>query len=465
MSTSTTRGIRRSSEEYLAAAMALLDETGPAGANLGFTVAAAADMTGMARSAVYRRWDTIEQLNDDLAYFKACHRQGWQRRILEQLPQRPFLESLRASIGDFSDRDGIGVRGVVVAWPVDHPARARVATWEEAWLTAFERWLDQHARSTARRWTDGTSPRLAAIALAALIEGRCLEQIFRLGFEHVEWARAEQGFLIERADALLESLFADGPAPSPGAEEVDLWLPDASPIPPDDSIPASADRLGLSFANKSYVHWLPEPGRLVDLGQLSRRIGVTERRLYGVWPTAGEMNTELAARLLDRTFTRYADVASLAIEVGDDDECTTFEELLISMFAAMTVPAQAQGEASMFALSMTLTHPLVRAETIATFEAWRPALRSIFLAMLALTGAYRRPGVTADAYHDTVIAALVGSQRLVELHPTLAAETVRYRDVVHPLLGMVLLRVGASLATLDRPRRPVVGGAPPIASI
>lgn len=408
----------------------------------------------MTRSTIYRHWETVEQLSDDAASYVVCNLEGWQRRLLAQRPGGGLGDAVVASIGEPTDDPGTALRALVTGWRSRSAtdARSLVATWEAAWLEHLGGWLDDHALATGVAFRDGSSGRLAALALAAVVEGHLVVRTFRSGLGIPDWCDDDRSVLVARVDALFDDLTAPtAPRPRTAPDEVD----------PLDPLP----RVQFSEAKQALIERLtgpagtapiqelliPEASRLIDMARLSRRLGVTERRLYAVWPTTADLNQELIGRLLDRERVALEELSSQAIAIGVSDEFATFEQLLVSLLQAAVRSGVRPNRTSYFATARAFSDGEVRATANQQVDSWESALRTGFLAILAMAGWFRRPGISADDYAKTMLSALVGLHRLAALNPGLLDEAVSRRGVDLPLCGLALYQVGRSLSTAERP--------------
>jgi hypothetical protein len=396
----------------------------------------------------------VEDLNRDLTAYAITEGPGWQRRILDQDPAAPAAPSFAAALA--GPEPGIRARSSVRAWGLDHPARVTAIEWERAWLRAFEAWLAAHLARHGRRSLHGD--RVAALAVTALVEGHLL-------LDRVWSHPGSDAWYSGRPDTLphsIEVLLADLTEP-----DVDATEPESVPPPPPAELsPAARRALGRALeAMDTAAFGEPEaaaPGRLVDLAVLARRTGVSERRLYDVWPTASAANVDLVRGMGERALVAFDTLANLILDVGGSGPVyERYGTLSASGYQAYIETAVQPGRIHMFQCAHVLVDPAALDAFIDTTRRAAPSIRAIFLAMLSVTRKHRRPGVSAEDYLAQMRAAVGGVQRLAALDPALLEEEAGFDGGLRPICGLVAYRILEPLLTRDPPTGPA-GLAPPL---
>ena len=293
---------------------------------------------------------------------------------------------------------------------------------------------------------------VAAIALVAMVEGRVTLAMLRSGMAEEDQSSDEHVAIADLADHLLDRMTLR--QPDPIVEDApNRWTPAALPyyrLTEAQRVLGERCLARLSPA-PSLQSWLPDPNRLVDVGRLARRLGVSERRIYAAWPGTAGMNRDLLTAVFERERGRVESLAETAIAIGSDGEYTTFELLLSTALNALVRSTARPGHVNYFAGTAALADLEVARLVSARIEGWRSSVRIMFLAVMAMSGANRRPGITATIYSDTMMESIMGLQRLVALHPGLADQGVALRGEVHPICGLALLEIGSSLTTNGSP--------------
>lgn len=398
--------------EYIDAALALLDEHGPAAQHLGISAGAACRATGWHRSSLYRHFPSIGELNDLVAVWFGAGEGDWRTALQDQPPEEALRPALARAIPVPANDPGPWVRATVAGWDEEHPARRTIAAVERARQALLERWLAEHLRSHGRRAASGMTVRAIALGVAALVEGHgTLHHIDRPG----AWGERDRQALLDRIARLVEELTVARRAGEPEVAIEPIEVGGAASAP--DLAPGMVDHLRRLGTDVSALlpHRAP-PARLVHLGRLSRRLGVQKRRLYAMWPTAEDMNADLARAVLDRERAITDELLGRLFDHGAADDFDRFDELLAEV-AATAVHGPTERRANPFAL-MTALHQVEHREHIAdVLDAWTAELRTAFLAGHALLRLHRRPEVTADELNTTLREGVLGMQRLSLLMP------------------------------------------------
>ena len=429
---------------------------GPADPTLGLSVKAVASGLGVTRSTIYRHWSTIEALNHQAAALLVCSYPGWQRRFIDQPVQAGISAAIEGAIGRLGREMGGIVRSAASCWPAAGESRIAMAEWEEAWLHQAAAWFDAHLAATGRTYVDGADGRLAATALIALVEGRLTWMYVWEGADFEAWPHAGVEILARQAASLLGELTEASPSSTPEARAAAArWSPDALPEPPrSDAVEPLLDRFEHDFADGRRARdWLLrlDPGRLVDIGRLARRLDVSERRLYAVWPSPAAMNEDILAAVFDRQRTAIEAVTHHAIDLGTSDDYPSFDRLFTSWLQAAVFDGARPDQANYYVGTLLITHEKVRQRIVEELRPWRDSIRTALLALLSISGWHRRPATSADEYADTVIATIMGLHRLARLHPELLTETRPMLADTHPVCGLIPYLIARSLSTPDRP--------------
>ncbi|MBX3285308.1 MAG: hypothetical protein KF703_08210 [Actinobacteria bacterium] len=415
------------------AALDLLDEVGVASPSIGLSIASAAAAAGVNRSTVYRHWPTAADLNTDLAVASACHLPGWQRRILEVEPGTAIEDAIHAALGDRPVEIGSAIRALAAGWGSDVEARRAIAAWESAWLDRFATWASVHVARNGRTWAAGSSPTVLAVGLAATVEGWLVART-------LEGAHDDAGPLAtveplgRRARLLLDELTAPG-EPTPDATDHETFVVEAPPGPTGSDARASiARRIIDACIDPATGRWSAEPSRLVDLERLARRLDVSPRWLYQLWPTPAAMNTAIVEAWFERdrsAIDRYAN-AWLA-EAGPAGRATPSERFSRALDDSIRRRVGTV-EANQFSLSPAAADPEVRPTLDRIQGEYRALVRLVYLASLSIAGWKQRPGIGVDEYTAIMFEANLGLDRLVALHPDLLEREVEIDGRPPPLL-------------------------------
>lgn len=427
---------------YVDGACALLGTYGPATPGLGVTPARVLERTRRSRSTLYRHFESAPRLNDELALHLVLAADGWQRRLLRQPPDAPFVESLTTAL---DGRDiGVWARCSVLCLPADSPARSGIVSWERQWLAQLEQWLDAHlAAHRLRYW--GIDGRSAAVSLAALIEGLVLLDRLWTRPGDSGWHTGRDGNLPTKAARLLQSFTEDAPDA-------------AAATPPDGNLPGPAsggaartvlDELGVLIdqdppGDPTFI----TPARLVAEHRLANRFQVTKRRIYDIWPTASDLNADIAAAI-GRRFVLEAEACIDAILINGVDPTAAGPQAAVTTraVAGFTMASASPANGDWFQITTALHDPVVLDAHIAVTVDATDTMRRLYLAQLWVHGAKLRPEVTFDEYMGVMRAAMVGTQRLITCQPELATESAIHRGEAQPLAGLAGNLIARSLVT------------------
>lgn len=395
-------------DDYTAAALELLDRHGPATQTLGVTAAEVCAITGTHRSTLYRHFETVAELNDEIAVWLAAGLGDWRAEIGEHDPSDPLRAVLLRSIPDPTDEVSPWIRGVIASWSDDHPARRRTIEVERARQVVLVRWLGEHLSRHGLRPAGTTSLEAIALGVAALVEGHGMLRLVDAPAP-TGWSERERLELIER----IVQLVADLVEPGRRIDEPAGPLPRSAELEPQ-LLPVTIAR--FQRVGPQVLRHRPTPLRLVHLGRLARRLGVQERRLYAMWPHADDMNADIAAAAIGRERERLDALLGQVFETGDHDEFEGFHPLLASC-ARRAIVGSGVERRTTFALMGSHLTPEQRLRLASLLDGWTADLRTAFLASQALLRMYRRPGISPASLTRALRASFFGLQRLSLSHP------------------------------------------------
>ncbi|HWJ63542.1 MAG TPA: hypothetical protein VNS19_16335 [Acidimicrobiales bacterium] len=439
----------RSREDHVAAATAALVRYGPLNEGQRLPAAMVSRMTGLSRSTLYQRWGSMAELSHALLDYAACEREGWRERLIATPPEQPIGPSVDAAVaGECADM-AIQSRTNAAGLPVGHPQRERAAAAERDGFARLGQWLAAHlaahGRSPAAPGAEGAPPTPLdpadlAIVFSSLVEGDLLR--IGLGNRWQEPAAPDPGTGL-RAGRLLEQLSRPdptaaverpGPPPPPTFEARDVEV-----------FEALIDGLRGTPAGSAGG---PPVVRMVDLARLARQLGVSERRLYALWPTPTDLNLDLARHQyatgraeVDR---RMLEVVSTAIR----QEGGIYIDLFISVMQETAEITKEDAATGIMACTFATRDPLVAELASTAMEDWRQAVKMMLVVILQSIGYHLAPGVEPDPYTDAVFSGVIGSVRSALLHTGLLDRTVPYRGVERPLLAAGLDSLFRSLTKI-----------------
>ncbi|WP_426571017.1 TetR/AcrR family transcriptional regulator [Aquihabitans sp. McL0605] len=455
-------GGRRTPSEYVDEALAALDDWGPAETGIGLTIGGVAHAAGVTRSTIYRRWDTASELNEDLVWSTVTQSMGWCRRLLDTDPSTSFELALETALGQPVDALGVPCLSVIVSWPSTSTARAGAEAWEEQWLAAFATWLEAHLAAHGRAPGPEASSELLAVAITGLVNGRFLLVAMRHGIVPEAWLAESVPGLVAACSRLVASLTVgaepagDGP-PAKAAPVITLPFADVPEVKQRIFQAVEECVLRSSFGDPGF----PAPQRLVDIARLARRLGISDRRLYQLWPSAASFNAELTVAILERTRLDTEEVVMEALRLGLEAPYETFAHLLASCFQAAVDCGTRYLPTSAFACTLPAIDPEARTALAGALDDWRDSVQVLCLAMLAMAGWFRLPEVPIEEYTQLVFEQVAGLQRLVGLHPSLLARTVPFRGAEAPMLGLIVYHLTCSISLRERPDTAASAGAAP----
>jgi AcrR family transcriptional regulator len=423
----------KSEDRVLDAALGLLQVHGPASQRLGLSVAEASRISGLHRSSLYRRFSTAAELNDAVTVWLAAGPDDWRGHLCAQPVDAPLDVVLPPVLRNPLQDLGPTVRGLVVGWDETHPVRRPVVVAERARLAELAGWLDRHLEAHGRQVRGAIGPLGLAQTVSAMVEGQSLQWVHASRHERTQWEGVLRPALVRRVARVVEH--ASEPRTIDGADpavpEVRDALVEVDPV---------VDRFLAAEAHHAY-QWRPEPRRLVDLGRLARQVGVSERRVYDLWPTAESMNAAVCIEVLRRRLLVQSDLASTKVDryLNDPDLAQLlegFSDLIRNAF---------EHRANYFAVLPALWDPRLRLALEPLLVQWMSESRRAFLATQAALGVSRRTGVDATELTATLRTTSLGFLRLVGLHPELGGRPAELTDPAAPDVGRLLGQVASSM--------------------
>lgn len=420
---------------YLDEAIALLEEHGPAHQTLGLSASIACTATGISRTQLYRRFASLRDLDDAVLGWLGAGPGDWRARLCACDPAAPLQASLGAALRSPVRDLGPTVRALVVSWDHDHPGRQRIVEAERSRLHELGRWLDAHLAAHDRRPRRGVDAADIALALTALLEGHAVLWVHGRATGPHRCEHEDGPRLIERAQRMVDQMASPGATALPSSDAA-VW-------------PAAAGRdldVGRFLdARADRLHgWRPAPRRLVHVGRLARRLGLSERRVYALWPTVREMNDELGAHILRTELQAHDRFARSALDrraQHPDEPPGLWAAQVFGDLAHCSLDRRA----NYFALVPVLWQPRALPQIPGLLERWSSEVRRSMLAHQALMGVSRRRGVGPDELASTLRETVLGFQRLMSLHPELCERTSVIQDEKLSTVGVLLTHVGSSL--------------------
>lgn len=387
----------RSRDDYVVAAAAALAEWGPIRGGREIPLSKAAVALGTTRSKLYRHWETSSDLAMALNIHTATRRRGWRQVVLEEAPGNGLAAAIDRATAECHDDPGLQVRAVAASWPTSAAARHEIARWERQWFDEFADVLsDLGDDAGPRPWGD------LAIALTALVEGTLL-----LSSQLRITPPATLGATADRH--LRQMVATTSGAALPVADSVDTPAPSSELI----------DRLDQLLAGPLREE-TSQPTRLVDLELLARRLDVSPRRLYAVWPTVQDLNGDIVVHALrsQRELTERLTMAAISVTLSG--EHTHFRDLFVSVLDAIIQGAAPSLVAEFLACAFAVDDPAV-ADLVATeISRWVESQKVTLLALLQVIGFHLLPGVDSDSYVMAAFGATYGAERIAVMHPDLA---------------------------------------------
>lgn len=422
-------------DQYVAAASAALALHGPYHDGNRLPATAVARIAGVSRSTLYQRWDSMTVLGQALLEYRAVERPGWRDRLLGQPPDQPLAASIEAALDADPTSNDVVARAIVATLPSGHPVRVRTAAAERADVDRLGPWLVDHLATIGRRpaapvrWDHPRTPITGAdlaVVLDALVEGHQLQVGPLSGWDPHLAARSSVG---DEAQRLVTHLSMPGTGPDPVAE------PDAQPhVPPVDHRFEARDVALFEALIADGPPHVPDltgdrpPVRLVDLARLARQLGVTERRLYGLWPSASDLNLDLVRHQfrVDRTEIDRRVLSVMSATLAFDGDC--FAAIFMAAIEGILGIGLESISPGLFACAFATSDVAVAATAAREMAEWHVSVRTMLLATMQSIGFHLAPGVSADSCTHAVFSGFIGSTRAALLDPTLLHRTIAYGD-------------------------------------
>lgn len=437
--------------DHVAAAVELLDRDLDGPTTLGLTMRGASAASGASRSTLYRRWPTAAALNAEAARWAGTHADSWPTRLLAALEDDDLPDALGRALLHVDVDLGHLVRTTVSAWPPANAERAMLVEHERTWLAHLAASLDRAIARRGERWRAGASARLAALGLAAAIEGALLLDPGACGRASEEQRAAvlrRRSRLAAAGARYVHQLVEPGP-PDRDRRPSDAALPPLLPSELGRGTPELLERIGSAvlaepFGGPASI----VPSRVVDAGRLARHLGISDRRLFQQWPTTADLNGALAEHVLRREHQRGEDLAARTLELGMQRGHRKMAGLLTDALREATTDPRARAH---FRFSVATADPAVRGRVAEIVVPWRTAQRASFLAMLTVAGWYRPSDAGVELAPEVLFQGIAGAQRLVCSHPALAVEATAHRahpDEPRSTIGLACLHLArAALPT------------------
>jgi AcrR family transcriptional regulator len=426
-----------STPDPLDVAADLLRQHGAADRILAVTVRTAADLAGVSRATIYRQWETAEALGTDLVVHLASEAEGWWSAVVACDPAEPVEASVERALAGAENDLGLLARTTVAAWPVGTPGRTEVVAAEHALLARFARWLDRVVAAAGRRWAPWASAELAALAATVLVDGAVIDGALRHPLGWVAAAPPRHRPTAASVGRLIDDLTVPGAEhgerPDPGPDGDDAGSRS------DHSEPRTAILRAIAASAAGRAPWeagLASGGRLVDGRRLARAVGVSERRLNRVWPTASAFDADLLEHLLARQRRQRERAGADVLARGIRLESTALEDLTIARLQQAAVDPWGCGGSPYDPIGAALADPVVRARLVAARDAWRHADRISTMALVSVVGWRLRDEVLPLTFTDTMFDSLLAATRWAALHPDLAARTAEYQGREVPVFGL-----------------------------
>lgn len=417
---------------HLATAAEVLNAGGPAGGGFGLRAGAVAKAAGIARSSLYRLWPSLGELADDVRLYTVTRHPDWRRTLLEHAPGEPIGAVLAHATQVDPGFVAPGGRALAAVSPPS-AFRQRAAAIEANWFVVFGAWLAAHLHAVDRRPRPGIAPADLAVVITAVTEGSIIQASLSAGRDRAFWRdddAAALGWVVER---LVDRLTVAGR----GAAEA----PPAPVVEQDDpSAWSGRQELVLGAILRATVDLpfdhpdAPLAVRLVDLGALSRRLGITERRLHQIWATPSDFNGELFAFQAQRLRIATEQVATEVLMTKLAGAAELDEAVLPASLGAVIAAGSGGDAVGLFSVAFAVADPRLSAVVEAEFVRWRAEQQVMFLALLHVFDLHLDEAVGIERFTWAVFATLMGSMRLAILQPSLLDHQIGYLGASSPVL-------------------------------
>lgn len=382
--------------QYAAEACDFLAESQSTGIREVFSLAEVSKATGISRTYLYRFWESAAAFTEDVQALQATSGDGWLPRCLADTSV-PFADAIEPALR--LDDGNAPLRATIATRAPWSTARGQLAAWEVAQIAALaDRLRDEHGSRADAPWQE-----IAATAVA-LVEGMLLFP-------------TQDGFPVEDplglvatnvrlvVDHLVEHCRSAGPSL--------LVQPVTVPVQMEAGRQRVLERTMEALADGRLERDLSQR-RVISMEGLARRLGISTRRLFAVWPTAVDLNAAILAES-----HRQAVAASVAAvfevfvdAVGHANPVAVFQLSNERMLDAARIP-EAQRLLRVLELG---TDPTLRA-------AWLPAMRSDITeaqlstaALLHAAGRQLLPGCSILEHTALGVTTHLGVWRVMTLH-------------------------------------------------
>jgi hypothetical protein len=166
-----------------------------------------------------------------------------------------------------------------------------------------------------------------------------------------------------------------------------------------------------------------------------------------MWPTAREMNLEVACAVIDREMEWTSEIAREIVQIGMQPGLEALDNLLMKATQAGYLPLEGPRMCDLFTVYRTFAEPAVAAAIGPRFERWMRDIRIGVIATASLTTWTPMPTISPEELACSFTDTFHGAHLLRNLHPDLGHATVRVPEGVQPVLGSLpVLAVQAACA-------------------
>lgn len=426
-------------EAILEAAIVLLQEHGPASGGLQFRAIGVCDVLGISRTTLYKRWSSMTDVSTDFLCFNAVYADSWMHRMLRTDPAVPFHDVATAIFAPNRPETGVIIRAATSMRPPDDDLRRQAHAADRRWFVQLEDWFTRHLAAQGRHAIPEVTSVQAALLLVTTVAGLAL-------FGGITTRTREmlpRGLDAPTAAALLDGLYqrltVTGPprrsgtahAPSAPTDQAAIDLgPGFSPGKLAD-LEALTTALFVDSSEELNARIL-KPVRLVHTRHLARAASLTERRLNAIWPTPADLNGDVGVALARRSLRSTTGVLSTLFTGAADETRDGARRLLPTSMQKMVALGVEHNTVAPFAALSALQDPPVAERLAAECERWLHDLTLVTAATLHALQLDPRPEVNVQSLTSALLAATLGAQRLVAMHPEVLSHTTATGE---PLLG------------------------------
>lgn len=382
--------------QYAAEACDFLAESQSTGIREGISLAEVSKATGISRTYLYRFWDSAAAFTEDVQALQATSEDGWLPRCLANTAV-PFADALEPALR--LDDGHAPLRATIATRAPWSTSRTQLAAWEVAQVAALaDRLREEHGSVAGAPWCE-----IAATAVA-LVEGMLLFP-------------AHDGFPVEDPLALvatnvrlvIEHLVEHCRSAGPSL----LGQRTAAPVEVEAGRQRVLERTMEAFADGRLQRDLSQR-RLISMEGFARRLGVSTRRLFAVWPTAVDLNVAILVESY-RQAVAASVAAVLEVFVDAVDHSNALAVFLRSNERMLDTSRFPESQRVLRVLELG-TDPTLR-------SAWLPALRSDITdaqlsvaALLLAAGLQLLPGCSILDHTALGVTTHLGIWRVMTLH-------------------------------------------------